>query len=106
MSTTRGRDSLPSSSRPRRSPRAAPAGPVGTTSPSSPPAPVRARSGSALAAVSHLTVKGRTAKTGYRRDQFGDGWASVDGCDTRDRILARDLLAKSFRSATRRCVVL
>jgi hypothetical protein len=79
------------------------AGPVGT---SSPPAPVHARSGSALAAVSHLTVKGRAPKTGYRRDQFGDGWASVDGCDTRDRILARDLRAKRFRSATRRCVVL
>ena len=79
------------------------AGPVGTTLPA---AAVHARSGSALAAVSHLTVKGRAPKTGYRRDQFGDGWASIDGCDTRDRILARDLRAKSFRSATRRCVVL
>ena len=51
-------------------------------------------------------VKGRAPKTGYRRDQFGDGWASLDGCDTRDRILARDLRAKRFRSATRGCVVL
>ena len=79
------------------------AGPVGTTMPA---AAVHARSGSALAAVSRLTVKGRAPKTGYRRDQFGDGWASVDGCDTRDRILARDLRAKRFRSATRDCVVL
>ena len=48
-----------------------------------------------------LAVKGRAPKTGYSREQFGDGWASVDGCDTRDRILARDLRAKRFRSATR-----
>jgi len=27
----------------------------------------------------------------YRRAKFGTGWASVDGCDTRQRILARDL---------------
>jgi hypothetical protein len=67
---------------------------------------VDAPGGSALAAVSRLDVKGRAPKTGYSRDQFGDGWASVDGCDTRDRILGRDLRAKTFRSATRRCVVL
>lgn len=79
------------------------AGPGRTTSL---PTVVHARGGSALAAVSHLEVKGRAPKTGYRRDQFGDGWASVDGCDTRDRILARDLRAKRFRDATRRCIVL
>jgi hypothetical protein len=90
------------------------AGPVSSTSRSgatsrsavSRPPVVHARGGSALAAVSRLTVKGRAPKTGYSRDQFGDGWASADGCDTRDRILARDLRAKRFRSATRRCVVL
>jgi Protein of unknown function (DUF1524) len=70
------------------------------------PAVLHAPSGNALAAVSRLEVKGRAPKTGYSRDQFGDGWASVDGCDTRDLILARDLRAKSFRSATHRCVVL
>jgi hypothetical protein len=68
--------------------------------------PAAAPTGSALDAVSRLDVKGRAPKTGYRRDQFGDGWASVDGCDTRDRILGRDLRAKAFRSATARCVVL
>ena len=61
---------------------------------------------SALAAVSRLTVKGRAPKTGYSREQFGDGWESVDGCDTRDRILIRDLRAKTFRVATDHCVVL
>jgi hypothetical protein len=65
-----------------------------------------APSGSALAAIARLEVKGRAPTTGYSRDQFGDGWASVDGCDTRDRILSRDLRAKTFRAATDRCVVM
>ncbi len=38
-----------------------------------------------------LPVKGRASKTGYTRDQFGSGWASVNGCSTRDIILHRDL---------------
>lgn len=47
--------------------------------------------GSALAALQAIEVKGRAAKTGYARDQFGDGWAKVSGCSTRDIILHRDL---------------
>jgi hypothetical protein len=47
--------------------------------------------GSALAALDKLAVKGSAPKTGYDREQFGAGWASLDGCDTRERILARDL---------------
>ena len=65
-----------------------------------------ASTGNALAAVARLDVKGRGPKTGYTREQFGDGWATVNGCDTRDRILSRDLRAKTFRAATRHCVVL
>ena len=38
-----------------------------------------------------LDVKGRAPKTGYARDQFGDGWQEKNGCDTRNIILARDL---------------
>lgn len=38
-----------------------------------------------------LPVKGRAPKTGYARSAFGNGWADFDGCDTRNRILARDL---------------
>lgn len=40
-----------------------------------------------------LEVKGRAAKTGYSRAQFGLGWVDADGnqCDTRNDILARDL---------------
>lgn len=42
-----------------------------------------------------LAVKGRAPKTGYDRDEFGNGWADADGdgCSTRDEVLARDLTA-------------
>ena len=33
----------------------------------------------ALIALQGLPVKGRAPKTGYGREQFGDGWASVAG---------------------------
>lgn len=47
----------------------------------------------ALAVLATLEVKGRAAKTGYDRDQFGQRWLDVDrnGCDTRNDTLARDL---------------
>ena len=38
-----------------------------------------------------LHTKGRAPKTGYKRSQFGDGWAKTGGCDTRNVILRRDL---------------
>ena len=38
-----------------------------------------------------LSVKGRAPKTGYTRAQFGDGWLSIGGCDTRNIVLNRDL---------------
>ncbi len=55
-----------------------------------------APAGSALAALAALPVKGRAPKTGYSREQFGEGWLTVRGCDTRDRMLRRDLSRKSF----------
>lgn len=58
------------------------------------PAPAGpAAKGTALAAVDALPVKGRAAKTGYSRDQFGKGWTDTDsnGCATREDILKRDL---------------
>jgi Protein of unknown function (DUF1524) len=58
--------------------------------------PPAAQAGPALAELEKLLVKGRAPKTGYSRSQFGDGWASVAGCDTRDRILARDLTQKTY----------
>jgi len=45
----------------------------------------------AIQALEKLTVKGRAPKTGYTREQFGDGWRSENGCDTRNIILARDM---------------
>src|SRR4051812_5728471 len=42
----------------------------------------------ALVALEALPVQGRAPKTGYSRERFGDGWATVAGCDVRDRILA------------------
>lgn len=47
--------------------------------------------GTAAAALDSLLVKGRAPKTGYTRAQFGDGWESQQGCDTRNVILRRDL---------------
>lgn len=46
----------------------------------------------ALTVLDGLAVKGRAPKTGYARTQFGDGWATVGGCDTRNIILHRDLV--------------
>ena len=59
----------------------------------------------ARAALDALPVKGRAPKTGYGREQFGDGWATVAGCDMRDRILRRDLRGKVFATGDR-CEVL
>jgi len=47
--------------------------------------------GSAVTALESLEVKGRAAKTGYARAEFGDGWKKVNGCDTRNIILNRDM---------------
>lgn len=48
-------------------------------------------SGDAVTALERLAVKGRAPKTDYGRSQFGDGWASRQGCDMRNIILHRDL---------------
>jgi hypothetical protein len=45
----------------------------------------------ALSALETIAIKGRAPKTGYTRSQFGDGWATTNGCDTRNIILVRDL---------------
>lgn len=45
-----------------------------------------------------LAVKGRAPKAGYSRKEFGNGWATWKSCDTRQRILARDLTDIEFAS--------
>lgn len=44
----------------------------------------------ATVALEKLAVKGRAPKTGYSRQQFGNGWAATGNCTVRDRIMARD----------------
>ena len=41
--------------------------------------------------LAKLPVKGRAPKADYSRDKFGNGWAKWKSCDTRQRILGRDL---------------
>ena len=63
--------------------------------------------GAARAALASLEVKGRAPHTGYDRALFGEPWADVDGngCDTRNDVLARDLLGAAVRPGTQGCVV-
>jgi hypothetical protein len=99
------------SPRPTPRPSAAPTA-VATPSPTprtSPKATPKAapKVGTALAAAAALTVKGRAAKTGYDRDNFGSGWTDVDrnGCDTRNDVLRRDLDPVTVRAGTQGCLV-
>jgi hypothetical protein len=62
----------------------------------------------AVDVLATLPVKGRAAKTGYDREQYGPPWVDVDrnGCDTRNDVLARDLTGEQFKPGTHDCVVL
>ncbi|MBP1159562.1 hypothetical protein ABIC28_004761 [Rhodococcus sp. PvR044] len=66
-----------------------------------------------LATLETIPVKGRAPKTGYSRDQFGPSWTDDvtvaggrNGCDTRNDILARDLVDTTVKPGTRNCIVL
>ena len=48
-------------------------------------------SGGAAELLATIKIKGRAPKSGYERTQYGNGWAEIDGCDTRNIILHRDL---------------
>lgn len=50
-----------------------------------------ASAGSAAELLTTIPIMGRAPKSGYSRDQFGGGWATLNGCDTRNVILHRDL---------------
>ncbi len=58
----------------------------------------------AVDALDELEVKGRASKAGYARDEFGSGWASIDGCDTRNIIL-KDMMSEVVLSDDS-CIVL
>ena len=66
------------------------------------------RAQEASAVLAQLPVKGRAPRTGYEREEFGQGWLDPDhnGCDTRNDILRRDLDRTEFRSGTHGCVVI
>jgi hypothetical protein len=59
----------------------------------------------AVQALKKLPVKGRAARTGYSRKQFGGEWLEADGCDMRNQILKRDLAGVVTISGTD-CTVL
>lgn len=44
----------------------------------------------ALEVLESLEVKGRAPKTGYKREEFYNGWPTVDGCSLRQRIIKRE----------------
>lgn len=73
-----------------------------------PAASSSAPQGAAADALEMLPVKGKAAKTGYSRDQFGPTWADVDrnGCDTRNDMLARDLREVAIKPGRKPCVVI
>lgn len=75
-----------------------------------PTTPCPPPSGSVLAALEDIAVKGRAPKTGYDRSEFGPAWTdNVDvqgghnGCDTRNDVLRRDLDDLVVTSGTMGC---
>lgn len=81
----------PQSSQPPASAEAPPPRPVPTQTPDSAPAPSPIEPDYARALLDKLEIKGRAAKTDYRRSQFGDGWGLSGSCDVRNVILKRDM---------------
>ena len=72
--------------------------------PVDPDAPQSATIADTVAALAAIPVKGRSPKTGYDREaQFGSPWTDEDhnGCDTRNDILVRDLVAAKLEGACR-----
>lgn len=55
-------------------------------------------SGQASDALNTLATKGRAPKTGYSRQQFGNGWDDLGACDVRNYILRRDMTEVKVRS--------
>lgn len=54
--------------------------------------------------LERLEVKGRAPKTGYKRAEYGDGWANIGDCDLRNIMLKRAITAPKI--AEDNCVVL
>lgn len=52
----------------------------------------------ATEALGKLAINGRAPKTGFKRSEFGNGWAQAGTCSMRDRIMARDFAEVQYRS--------
>ncbi|MET1033773.1 MAG: HNH endonuclease family protein [Arthrobacter sp.] len=79
-----------------------------TTKPATPkPSGTVPGTGTVLAQLEGIEVKGRAPKTGYDRDLFGSGWKDPDrnGCDARNDILRRDLRDTTAKPGTHGCVI-
>lgn len=76
-----------------------------TPSPSSSPSlENQVKASKALRALERIPIKGRAPKTGYERSKFAEDWENSFGCDTRNRILQRDLAEFELRTGSS-CVV-
>lgn len=64
-----------------------------------PAVPAEAATPKAITVLKTIAVKGRAPKTGYSRDQFGNGWGDIGSCDTRNFILKRDLRNITYKSS-------
>ena len=51
--------------------------------------------------LKQLAVKSAASKAGYSRKKFSDGWAKVDTCTIRDKIMARDMTERAVPGAGR-----
>jgi hypothetical protein len=58
----------------------------------------------AIDVLERLEVKGRAPKTGYKRAEFGDGWANIGDCDVRNIMLKRAMTSLEISSDN--CIVL
>ena len=50
----------------------------------------------AMEILAKLEVKGRAPKTGYAREEFYNGWPTVDGCSLRQKIIRREFGASAM----------
>ena len=78
--------------------------PTASPSPTETVAKKKGKKSPALRALNKLPIKGRAPATGYAREQFADDWDYSFGCDTRNKILRRDLSEFNFRSGSS-CII-
>lgn len=67
-----------------------------TTNPVSPKGVEGSSEGSAIMELKKLEVRPKESASKYERAEFGSGWSTWGDCDTRQKILARDLEEVEF----------